>query len=81
MTENELKILVCELFLGGDVSFPIDGDTRLLEEGICDSLGLVRLVAEMEKRVPGLKVHDQDITRENMGSISAILEFTGRIRS
>jgi acyl carrier protein len=75
MSETEVKNLICALFLGGDTDYPIEGDTDLLEDGICDSLGLVQLVSELESHTPGLKVLDPDITRENFGSIVRILGY------
>jgi acyl carrier protein len=79
--EIELKGIICDKFLGGDRGFPIDADTRLLEEGICDSLGLVQIVSELEGRVPSLRIPDQDVTRENFGSIAAILDYVNRRRA
>jgi acyl carrier protein len=75
MDAETLRQTICKLFLGGDLSFPIASNTRLLEEGICDSLGLVQLAAEIERRTPGIKIRDQEITRENFGTPEAILEF------
>jgi acyl carrier protein len=75
MGEAELRELICTLFLAGDTSFPIAADTKLLEEGICDSLGLVQMAAELERRCPGVRIRDQEVTRENFGSMSAILGF------
>jgi acyl carrier protein len=76
--EREVREIICERFLGGDTEFPIAADTRLLEEGICDSLGLVQLASEIESRNPSLRVPDQEITRENFGSIAAILGYLAR---
>jgi acyl carrier protein len=81
MDERELREIICDKFLGGDREFPIDAETRLLEEGICDSLGLVQIVSELEGRVPSLRIPDQDVTRDNFGSIAAILEYVGRRRA
>lgn len=80
MNESELREIIRDKFLGGDSEFPVDADTRLLEEGICDSLGLVQIVSELEARVPALRIPDQDVTRENFGSIAAILEYVERKR-
>jgi acyl carrier protein len=76
--EREVREIICERFLGGDTEFPIAADTRLLEEGICDSLGLVQLASDIESRNPSLRVPDQEITRENFGSIAAILGYLAR---
>ena len=78
MDEREVREIICDRFLGGDTEFPIAADTRLLEEGICDSLGLVQLASEIESRHPSLRVPDQEITRENFGSIAAILGYLAR---
>ena len=78
MTEQELKEIICNRFLQGDLQFPIDLGTCLLDEGICDSLGLVQLVAEIEKRYPDVCIEDQEITRENFGTMAAILQLVRR---
>jgi acyl carrier protein len=75
MSEADIKEIICALFLGGDTDYPIDAETDLLEEGICDSLGLVQIVGELKNRQSGLKVLDPDITAENFGSIARILGF------
>ena len=77
MSEGELIALVRRLFLRGDQSFPLAADTDLVGEGICDSLGLVQLATALEDGVPGLRVADQDVTRENLGSVAAIARFLG----
>ncbi|HVF67619.1 MAG TPA: acyl carrier protein [Pyrinomonadaceae bacterium] len=81
MDERELREIICDKFLGGDRGFPVDADTRLLEEGICDSLGLVQIVSELEARVLSLRIPDQDVTRENFGSIASILDYVSRKRA
>ncbi|HYH42800.1 MAG TPA: acyl carrier protein [Burkholderiales bacterium] len=78
MTEQELKEIICNRFLQGDLDFPIDSTTCLLDEGICDSLGLVQLVVEIEKRCPGVHIEDQEITRTGFGTMAAILELIER---
>jgi acyl carrier protein len=75
MVESDLKALICKSFLDGDTDFPLALDTNLLEEGICDSLGLVRLAGKIEKQIPGIKIRDQEITRDNFSSMRKILAF------
>ena len=72
--EQRVKAIVVELFLGGDESYPLEPETNLIADGICDSLGLVRLAAELERGFEGLSIQDQDVTHENMGSIRAIAD-------
>ena len=76
--EPQVRAVIVELFLGGDTSFPLEPKTSLIEAGICDSMGLVQLAAALEERFPGLRIDDQDITHENMGSSLAISEFMQR---
>ena len=78
MTEADLKTLIADLFLKGDRKYPLAADTDLLEEGVCDSLGLVTLVSELERRRPGLRILDQDVTRDNFGSIGAIQAYLAK---
>lgn len=78
MNEKDLREIICHKFLDGDMDFPIEIETRLLEEGICDSLGLVQIVAEIEGRYPALRIPDQEVTRENFGSIAAIIRYLGQ---
>ena len=75
MTDIDIDRLVRDTFLGGDVNFPLGDDDDLLSEGVCDSLGLVQIAAELEKRISGLKIADQDITRDTLGTVGKIRDF------
>jgi hypothetical protein len=33
------------------------------------------MAAELERRCPGVRIRDQEVTRENFGSMTAILAF------
>jgi acyl carrier protein len=80
MTEQELKALICKKFLDGDTDYPIGLDTNLVEEGICDSLGLVQLAGKLQDKVAGLQIRDQEITRDNFGTMGRILAFVAKKR-
>ena len=73
--ETRIREAVLDLFVGGDYSFPLEPETKMIEAGVCDSLGLVQLAAELERRFPGLKIQDQDITRDNLGTVQSIASF------
>lgn len=75
MENKNIKELICKLFLGGDADFPLDPNTDLLQEGICDSLALVQLAAQLELACPPIRIHDAEITPENLGSIARIGQF------
>jgi acyl carrier protein len=75
---SRIKRVVRDVFLGGDESFPIDEGMSLLESGILDSMGLVQLATALEAEFPGLKLPDQELTHEQMGTISAIAALLAR---
>lgn len=66
---------VRELFLSGNQDFPISGETNLIAEGICDSLGLIDLANGLESTIPGLRIHNAEITFENFSKINDICRF------
>lgn len=75
LEEADVRRIIADLFLRGDRTFPIKADSDLLESGVCDSLGLVQLGLELERAVPGLTIQSQDINRDSLGSVEAILRF------
>lgn len=75
MFEKQLKILVINLFMAGDVGAHIDPEDDFIESGICDSLGLVRLATALESEFPGISIHDQEINRETIGSLELLEAF------
>ena len=75
ITAKEICGVIKNLFLKDNQPFPLEINTDLLQNGICDSLGLVTLVAELENRYSSLQIFDQEIQRENLCSIRKILKF------
>ena len=53
---------------------PLANDTSLLDRGIIDSLGLVRLVVFLEERF-GITIGDTDLLPENFASVNAICAY------
>jgi acyl carrier protein len=53
---------------------PLADDTSLLETGILDSLGLLRLVVFLEERF-GISMGDTDLLPENFASVNAICAY------
>jgi len=60
------------LYMRPDVE--ITSDARLLERGIIDSLGVMELVSCLEQNF-GVRLDDDSITEENLGTLDAIATF------
>jgi acyl carrier protein len=53
---------------------PLADDTSLLENGVIDSLSLLRLVVFLEERF-GIAVGDADLLPQNFSSVNAICAY------
>ena len=55
----------------------LDGDTRLMELGILDSMGLVRMIQFIEERF-GISIGDADVTPELFASPHELADYVAR---
>jgi acyl carrier protein len=67
------KFIVEEIALGTGVE-SVGHDEDLLAQDVIDSLGIVELVAFLEKRY-GIKVGDDDLLPENFQSVNSVVAF------
>lgn len=58
----------------------VDDGTSLLEAGILDSLGVMQLVAFLERRY-GLAIAEEDMVPENLASVDGIAGLVTRLQS
>ena len=58
----------------------ISAESRLIEDGILDSLTLLFFVEELEKNF-SLKIPEDELKPENFASISAVVKLLQRIHS
>jgi len=71
--ENLKKILLTEIAVDlGKKS--LDPDEDLLEQGIIDSLGIMKLVLFMEETY-GIAVADEEVVPENFQTVSMMVRF------
>jgi len=71
--ENLEKYLLTEIEV--DLSNKsLDPNEDLLEQGIIDSLGIMKLVLFLEESY-GIQVDDQDITPENFQCLSSMVKY------
>lgn len=77
-TEQRVRQFVIENFYVTDPS-SIDDDTLLVTNGIVDSTGMLEVIAFLEEQF-GIKIADQEMTPENLESVSRIARFVARKR-
>ena len=70
--QPDLLEFVSKSFLIEPEEIPLD--RSLIDEGIIDSFGLVEITSYLEKKY-AIKVTEEDLTRENFGSILKIVAF------
>ncbi len=58
----------------------LDPEASFLETGVIDSTGVLELVAFLEEKY-GVKIADEDLTPENLDSLSRIEKFVERKRA
>jgi acyl carrier protein len=71
--KEKVRSFVVENFLFGTEN-GLEEDTSFLEDGIVDSTGILELVDFLEKEY-GLRVEDEELTPENLDSISNIAVY------
>lgn len=63
-----------DLLKGRDVS--IDAETYLFDEGLVDSLGILRLIAFLEGRI-GRSIDDREVVMEHFRTVRAMVSRFG----
>ena len=77
---NEIKRFIVTEFAPDVRADELDADFDLLDNGVVDSLGLLRLIAWVGDRY-GLPVEDMDLTPDDFRSVNAIRRFVGEAAS
>ncbi|HEY0674394.1 MAG TPA: acyl carrier protein [Longimicrobiales bacterium] len=65
--------------LGGSQSVTIDENTNLIQSGVLDSMGLMRLIDYLEQRV-NIRVPDTEVLPDNFKTVAEIEAFANRLR-
>jgi acyl carrier protein len=65
--------------LGSDQSIEIDENTNLIQNGVLDSMGLMRLIDFLEERV-NIRVPDAEVLPDNFKTVVEIEAFASRLR-
>ena len=76
-TREAVRGYIIENFLFGDTAPLVSDEISLLDEGIMDSVGVMELVAFLEKDF-GMTVDDTELVPENLDSVSNLVAFIAR---
>ncbi len=82
MTEilERTRAYVRDNFLYMRPDFVLGDDDPLLAKGVIDSMGVMEMIGFLTSEF-GIAVADEEVTEENLGSVSAIARFvTGKAR-
>jgi len=78
MIESQIKDFIARNILFSSSGFRYSDDSSFLQEGIIDSLGVMELVAFVEKTFE-VKVDDHDITPDNFDSVRKLAAYVQRL--
>ncbi|WP_190815707.1 acyl carrier protein [Saccharopolyspora pogona] len=78
-TIRELQEHITETYLPDVDPSELDRELDLLDSGVVDSLGVLRLIAWIDKRY-GLALGNADVTLDDFRTISAISDLIDRER-
>ena len=74
-----IRDYILQNFLFTDDASAIALDDSLLDNGIVDSTGMMEIITFLEADL-GIKVADEDMTPENLGSINRLAAYVSRRR-
>ncbi|HET8641039.1 MAG TPA: acyl carrier protein [Pseudonocardiaceae bacterium] len=77
---NSIKSFIVTEFVPDATAEQLDNDYDLLDTGVVDSLGLLRLIEWVSEQF-ALPIDDLDLSPENFRSVNAIREFVEAARA
>lgn len=74
MNKNELRSYILENFLFTEDQNALNDDDSFMEKEIIDSTGILEVIEFIEDTC-GIKVEDEDMTPDNLDSITKIMVY------
>jgi len=71
---EEIKEFIREKFLAGSVSEVLENDSKLLDEQIIDSSGVLVMIMHIEKTY-NIRIDDSELIPDNFNSINFLAEL------
>ncbi|HDP98152.1 MAG TPA: acyl carrier protein [bacterium] len=79
-TSEEVRQFILSELINGTGSVDIDDETELIESGIIDSLGIMKLLTFIETKFAA-KIDESELMPENFHSIDAIRALLNRLNN
>jgi acyl carrier protein len=77
---GELVSFIQSEIVGSDRGITVDANTKLIDGGLIDSMGLMQIIAFVEERT-GVRVPDDDVMPENFQTVASMERLIARLRS
>jgi len=74
---EQIRMFIWSSFVPNEPLEVLTEDLDLIDSGVLDSLAMVE-VADFLEELSGLPIETQDLTRQNVGSIGAMVRFVSR---
>lgn len=71
---NKTRAYLLENFLYAQPDFELNQEDSLLQKGVLDSMGVIEVLEFLQDEF-GVQFEDDEITEENLGSLSAIAKY------
>jgi acyl carrier protein len=71
---DRVRAFVRQTFMYAQPDAPLADDVLLLQRGVIDSMGVVELIEFIQGEF-GIKIPDEDITEDHLGSLGAIADY------
>lgn len=72
---NKIKEIMVDIINDERITKGIGSDTQLIEEGLLDSIVIIQLIVEIEKRFGIKEIGVEDIVPENFNTIDCIVSL------
>lgn len=76
--KTDIKTFINSEIIDGESNVQLTDDTQLIDTGIIDSLGIMKLLTFIEETF-GLKVDEEDLVPDNFESIERITQLVDKM--
>jgi acyl carrier protein len=77
---SSLISFIQEEIVGDGRGITVDADTRLIDGGLIDSMGLMQIIAFIEEQT-ALRISDDEVMPDNFQTVASMERLIARLRS